>query len=316
MTRRRIYVIQTDAAGCALYRLINPLTHLNLDEFEVVWSPPPPDAPPGSIVIGQRIAGRNEAWLEMCANPDLVAVYDIDDNLMLVDPTNVPIFNIYNPIAADTAANVAAADVVTVSTQKLGDQLRHLNSNIVVLPNCLNGNWFAPLPPERPFVVGWAGSMFHGNDFAGIPEQLREFHLANPWVQFHTIGADYFGASIPRRVSGFQAMPNYHATLNFSVGIAPLQDTPFNQGKSGVKILEYGARAIPTIASSVGQYPELIEHGVNGFLMKEPSELSHYLTLMLDDETRSSMSEAAYATAQQYSIANQIHRWEALCREA
>lgn len=294
-----------------------PLMALNPAEFEIIWEPPHSNWQPGDVVVGQRIAGRNTAWLEMCAEPGLTAIYDLDDNLMEVDPANAVIHGIYAPMAQDTADNIAAANVVTVSTQKLADRIRPLNPNVHVLPNCLHASWLlAPLPATgRSFTVGWAGSMFHGQDFGGVAEALQRFHAHRPNTQWHSIGASYLGG-VPHRTSPFQPMASYLTALDFSVGIAPLTDTPFNQMKSHIKVLEYAGRAIPAVASNVGQYPEFIEHGVNGFLIDSPSELFDYLELLVDDERRTAMSAAAYATAQEYSIRNQIHLWENVYREA
>src|SRR4051812_23188445 len=111
---RRIFVIATDSAGCWWYRLRLPLMALSPEEFEVVWEPPFDNWHPGDIVIGQRIAGRNTAWLEMCAAEGLETVYDIDDNLLEIDPQNTVPYQIFAPIVGDTSANIAAAQVVTV----------------------------------------------------------------------------------------------------------------------------------------------------------------------------------------------------------
>jgi hypothetical protein len=44
--------------------------------------------------------------------------------------------------------------------------------------------------------------------------------------------------------------------LKCHVGIAPLLDTPFNRCKSNLKLLEYGAVGLPTIASNVTPYKD------------------------------------------------------------
>lgn len=316
--RRRIFVIATDSAGCWFYRLRLPLMALDPDEFEVVWEPPFDNWRPGDVIIGQRIAGRNTAWLEMCAEPRLSCVYDIDDNLLEIDPTNTVPYQIFAPMVADTAENIAAAQVVTASTPKLADYLKTLNPNTVVVPNCLHSSWLAridfPKFPD-PIIVGWAGSPFHSQDFGGVPEQLLDYARREPRARFHMIGGDPTGGLVPRSVAGFSDMNSYWGQLDFDVGIAPLVDNTQNQGKSHIKVLEYAGKGIPAVAARVGQYPEFIDHGVNGFLYDDVSEMCHYLEVLSDDATRSRMGEAAMSKAAEYTIDRQIHRWEAIYRK-
>lgn len=315
--KRRIFVIATDSAGCWWYRLRLPLMALDPNEFEVVWEPPFNNWLPGDLVIGQRIAGRNTAWLEMCENPGLTTVYDIDDNLLDIDPLNVIPYQIFAPIVDDTAANISAAQVVTVSTQKLADKLAHLNKNIVVVPNCLHSTWLARIQFPSPHVtVGWAGSPFHNQDFAGAAGQFRLYAEAEPRARFHMIGADPTFGMVNRTVSAFTDMHTYWNNLDFDIGVALLNDSGQNESKSWVKALEYAGRGIVPVVPRRGQYPELIDHGINGLLYDDVSELSSALLSLSDDDLRSTMSDAAMSTASEYTIDRQIHRWETVYREA
>ena len=315
--KRRIFVIATDSAGCWWYRLRLPLMTLDPDEFDVIWEPPSSDWEPGDIVIGQRIAGRNTAWLEMCEADGLTAVYDIDDNLLDIDPANTVPYQIFSPIVEDTAANIAAAQIVTVSTQKLADRLAHLNKNIFVLPNCLHESWLARIRFPSPHItVGWAGSPFHNQDFGGAAGQFRIYAQAEPRARFHMIGADPTFGMVNRTVSAFTDMNTYWNNLDFDIGVALLNGSVQNEGKSWVKALEYSGRGIVPVVPRIGQYPELIEHGVNGLLYDDISELSSSLLTLSDDDLRSTMSEAAMSTATEYTIGRQIHRWETVYREA
>lgn len=315
--KRRIFVIATDSAGCWWYRLRLPLMSLDPDEFEVIWEPPFNNWLPGDIVLGQRIAGRNTAWLEMCDAPGLSAVYDIDDNLLAIDPANTVPYQIFAPIVDDTAANISAAQVVTVSTPRLKEALAHLNPNIVVVPNCLHPTWLARIQFPSPYItVGWAGSPFHNQDFGGAAGQFRIYAEAEPRARFHMIGADPTFGMVNRTVSGFTDMHTYWNNLDFDVGVALLNDSIQSHSKSWVKALEYCGKGIVPVVPRRGQYPELIEHGVNGFLYDDISELSGFLLTLSDDSLRSTMSEAAMSKASEYVIDRQIHRWEVVYREA
>jgi hypothetical protein len=290
---------------------------LNPEEFEVIWEPPFKNWLPGDIVIGQRIAGENTAWLEMCATPGLTCVYDIDDNLLEIDPANTVPYQIFSPVVGHTAANISAAQVVTASTQKLADRLAHLNENIVVLPNCLHESWLVRIQFPSPHItVGWAGSPFHTQDFAGAAGQFRIYAEAEPRARFHMIGGDPTYGMVNRIVSGFTDMHTYWNNLDFDIGVALLNRSVQNESKSHIKALEYMGRGIVPVVPRIGQYPELVEHSVDGLLYDDISELSASLLSLSDDDLRSTMSEAAMSKASGYLIDRQIHRWESLYRKA
>lgn len=343
MVRRRIFAIATDAAACYLYRLHWPLTHLPTDEFEIIWGPPSDlprssiyNEPPWNVVVGQRIAGENSAWLEYCADPRLLAVYEIDDDIIDMDPANETPYAIFHPQRDGTIANIAAADVVTCSTPYLAAKIAaRWNPRVVVLPNCLPAKWYdSPRRHMRggPVVVGWAGSPFHAQDFVGLGEHLAK--VSDPRVRWRTIGADYLSPHVPvSRSVGWTTNDHLLSVLDFDIGLAPLSGSEFNRSKSWAKLLEYGARGIPAICSWLGEdhaYNHWSAEGQDGCRPEEaPAILDapsivvsvHQLDfwpdaigLLCDDDTRARMGAAARARAERYEISRQVHRWAEVYR--
>jgi glycosyltransferase involved in cell wall biosynthesis len=52
----------------------------------------------------------------------------------------------------------------------------------------------------------------------------------------------------------FDEYPAYLASLNLDIAVAPLTMTPFNQGKSNLRLLEYGALGIPVVCTDIDPY--------------------------------------------------------------
>jgi glycosyltransferase involved in cell wall biosynthesis len=73
-----------------------------------------------------------------------------------------------------------------------------------------------------------------------------------------------------------------------------------------MKTAQYMALGIPTVATPLGSNPEVIEHGVSGFLADSESEWVEYLKLLINDrELRLRMSHAAAKAAnEKYSLAS------------
>ena len=310
---KRIFAWQTDTASCFLYRLYWPLTNLNKKKFQVSWGAPGADIFDYDIVIGQRICGANDLWREICRNPNIMAIYDLDDDLLHVDPENTVPYSIYGGgVAAETFRNIAMADKVTVSTPILESFFDALVTT-VVLPNCLPQSWMNYREPPHPPVIGWMGSMFHKQDFDAnaVADALAQIRGAHQ-VDLHTIGANYISPIAPARTTGWTTLQRAHEILDFSIGLAPLMHSRFNMSKSHCKALEYASKGIPTVASDWGQYQDFIEHGVNGVLVRgtEVWDWTDGILQCLDN--LDAMSKAAYMTAQNFAIERNIHLWESV----
>lgn len=90
----------------------------------------------------------------------------------------------------------------------------------------------------------------------------------------------------------------------FSIGIMPLEDTPWEKGKCGYKIIQYMAAGLPVVASGVGANNDIIQHGVDGFLASSSGEWMEYLErLITDPGLRESMGAAGRRKVEsRYSI--------------
>lgn len=330
----KVFGWAADQAGCGFYRVGLPLDRLKrlghdtqvstlLTGFEKT----------ADVVIGQRLCnpGPTRWWAEMAARPSgkrPALVYEVDDDLLDIDPTNERPYRYYGTPErrANIVANLAAADLVTVSTEPLADSLREYAREVRVIPNAVpddlgRRSWQAR--SKDRLTIGWAGSGTHGRDFQDAGPQIHRFlRRHSDTVEWHSIGSDYLPATssdtFRRRFTEWeQSVEAYYSRVDFHIGLAPLMPSVFNRSKSHIKALEYAAMGIPVIASDFGPYQEYVVHAETGFLVKQPHEWgTRLLDLVRDDRLRTIMGEKARRHSRAHVISAVAPLWESVLKEA
>jgi glycosyltransferase involved in cell wall biosynthesis len=249
-------------------------------------------------------------------------VYELDDDLWNITAENWAAYNLYGrPDIRDAVEHAAeTADLVTVSTGPLAAVLREFNGNVAVLPNCIPRRML-DLPPrplrDRP-RIGWQGGASHGVDIGIAASPVRRFLRRFPGWDLQLNGTDYRATfKVPGDRTFYAPWiqvnddpEGYFASLDFDIGVAPLAPTAFNASKSAVKVVEYAARGIPSVATDCPAYRDTITHGVDGFLVKRDHEWLRYLSeLAADDTLRAKMSEAARDMAARHVIEDGWTAW-------
>lgn len=94
------------------------------------------------------------------------------------------------------------------------------------------------------------------------------------------------------------------------IGIMPLNDSPWEQGKCAYKLIQYMACGLPVVASPIGMNKEVVKHGENGFLASTPEEWIKYLSLLLSDpELRKKMGTAGRKLVEEkYTLDHNWHK--------
>jgi glycosyltransferase involved in cell wall biosynthesis len=250
------------------------------------------------VIVGQRI-GKMEAlplWRRL--RPGHKLVYEIDDDLTSIDPTNMVAFVAHGDVEQDASwAAIEIAHMVTVTTEPLAEVIRQRNPNVAVIPNHVDARAFDIKRPQRDRVtIGWAGGDSHLRDISMVSQQLQRFFRRNPQIDFHTIGTNFHQiCKLPGRHSGWEPdLFGYYNSIDFDIGIAPLAPTVFNRSKSSIKAQEYGALGIPCVASDWPPYSDYIVDGVTGYLIRHEWEWGQRLyELSHDSAMRQEMGAAA-----------------------
>jgi glycosyltransferase involved in cell wall biosynthesis len=73
------------------------------------------------------------------------------------------------------------------------------------------------------------------------------------------------------------------AIAECDVGIMPLRNTPWEQGKCAYKLIQYMACGLPTVASPIGANLEVVTEGETGFFADTASAWIEKMELLLCD---------------------------------
>ena len=331
----RIFAGHDGGSGCSFYRITTPLAELaRHDGFEVTFADSSFETgrPPivtldmlrdYDVVVAQRWNKHDGLHVWRRASLWAKLAYELDDDLWHITPENWNAYHFYNQSDIQDATQHAAetADLITVTTEPLAQVMREVagHDRVAVLPNCIP-DWATRLPHtlhRRP-RVGWQGGASHGIDIGQVASPVRRFLRRFPDWDLQLNGTDYrdtFRAPADRAffvpwVPINEHPEKYYASIDFDIGLAPLWPTRFSESKSGIKVIEYGARGIPSIATDIEPYRDVITHGVDGFLVKRDHEWLKYLSILAgDDELREKMGIAAQDMARRHLIEDGWRTW-------
>jgi glycosyltransferase involved in cell wall biosynthesis len=122
------------------------------------------------------------------------------------------------------------------------------------------------------FVVGWIGTPATQHLIEPLVPILSKV-LDSPDDKFVTIGGRFRSPLFANhQMRPWSEEREVAEISSFDVGIMPLPDRAFEQGKCGYKLIQYMALSKPVIASPVGANREIVEHQVNGFLAATTQE--------------------------------------------
>lgn len=214
-------------------------------------------------------------------------VMDVDDNIFGIDPLNPIHVNVEKKYLQFMQGIVRDAKYVTTTTDRLAEALRvqrHYRdpSTVVVIPNLIPTSKYVSKGFDNgdDIVIGYSGGSSHYGDLhhTGIYEALKQIMHEHKNVRVRAVGM-FFDKYLPKAryefVPGKRGPEEWYelySTLNFDIGLAPLEDTPFTACKSNIKWQEYSLMGAATIASRVGPYADTIKHGSDGWLVDNSYE--------------------------------------------
>lgn len=220
-------------------------------------------------------------------------IYDFDDAIWIADTTAVN--RVVNWVKAFWKVRFICkwAYKISAGNNFLCTYAKKYNPNVVLLPTCVDVvgryNKLKEQHSEK-VVIGWTGS--HSTmkylDFL-IPVLNRIVEQHN--IEIIIISNHPPGFALPKlKFITWKESTEIEDLLQLNMGLMPLEQDEWSEGKCGFKIIQYMALGIPAIASAVGVNTSIIDHGGSGFICTTEDEWHKAITrLILEPDLRQDM---------------------------
>lgn len=237
-------------------------------------------------------------------------IFDFDDAIFLSDEKQKQcIGRVIRPNGYIKVPRILrASKKIIVGNKYLKEYCLKFNANVSVLPISIDTKRYFVKHKEKQqnLVIGWLGSPATVFCLEILNDVFKSICKKYPSVKIMLIGADSFAN--PNKSNISIKRWNYETEINdlqeFDIGLMPMSDDEFTQGKGGCKLLQYMAVGLPSVVSPVGINREIVKEGVDGFFASDPQEWIEKISLLIEDKKlREKISQQARETVvKHYSL--------------
>jgi len=262
-----VLAMPANANAVGTYRLIQPLRALE----EAGWiqgqvhhgaiEPVELERINSDVIIFQcrysQAALDEMVWTRSLSRARLI--YEIDDYVLEVPDKNDHGRGMPGNMRELVSGCIGQCERVIVSTAPLAEALSTLHHDIRVVPNMLAPERWSGLTSKRQTSakprVGWAGGTSHRGDLEMLEGVVKALADRVDWVFMGMCPPSLrpyvkeFYRSVPLAL-----YPRKLASLNLDLALAPLEQNLFNDCKSNLRLLEYGACGFPVVCTDSKAY--------------------------------------------------------------
>ncbi len=216
-----------------------------------------------------------------------------------------------------TRLTLSMCDYAITTTGRLAAELQpyvkevFINRNVasekmVELSYTAIENLPSPVNKGRVILGYFSGSITHNEDFDLILQPIVTMMGKYENVYLKIVGfldvpeplEKYKDRIIAEKFTKWERLPELIRSVD--INLAPLVDTVFNEAKSENKWMEAAFVKVPTIASNVGAFKEVMNHLETGVLCNNEEEWEKHLSELIEKESlRKSLAENAFKAVSQ-----------------
>lgn len=166
---------------------------------------------------------------------------------------------------------------------------------VEVIPTVVDAARYGGRPDPRDTMVrvGWIGTKTNADYLAPVLRAIAAAQDRVP-IRLVTVGIDPVpDLSFPQENHVWSEDTEADIVGSFDIGLMPLADTPWEQGKCGYKLIQCMAAGRPVIASAVGANCDIVTGETGRLVSSEEDWLAALLELAGDRALRRRMGAAA-----------------------
>jgi glycosyltransferase involved in cell wall biosynthesis len=222
-------------------------------------------------------------------------IYDFDDAIWIPNYSEANSFFSFLKGYGNVHKICSYAYKISCGNEYLCDYAKQFNSNVVYNPTTIDTNNYHNRVKDQSgeeFVIGWTGShstiRYIGEIVPVIAKLEKKYKFTFRVIsdfkpEFELESLEYVKWKKESEIIDL---------LGFNIGIMPLVNDKWANGKCGFKALQYMSLGIPALVSPVGVNSRIVDHGLNGFICDTPQEWETAIeTLLKNRETLGEMSK-------------------------
>lgn len=216
-------------------------------------------------------------------------IYDFDDAIWIPNSSESNRFFMRFKNWNNTAYISRLAYKVSAGNEYLCNYARQFNKNVIYNPTTIqteNQHNKVKVHDKTDFVIGWTGTHSTINYLNDLEPVFIEL---NQKIKYNlVIICDSKPELTLPNVTWVPWNKNSEIEdlLLLNVGLMPLRQDKWSEGKCGFKALQYMALGIPALVSPVGVNSIIVDHGVNGFICETENDWVKYIVELYENRDK------------------------------
>lgn len=243
------------------------------------------------MIVLHRSCNVIDSYMINRIGKDCKIIYDFDDAL----------FEIRSPGRYISYSHIEGiikkSDIVFAGSHYLSDFAKRYNENTLLIPTPVDIDLFC-FPntirgkSQNKVTIGWlgGGNRYQLRFLRLLKEPLKYLAKRYP-IRFKIVSSECkevkdefkdIGCEVDFGLDYWAPLEEIPGHISdFDIGVMPLTEEPFSNGKCAMKALEYMSMNIPVVASAVGENIYVINHGYNGLLVSNTQEWINCLEMLV-----------------------------------
>lgn len=256
---------------------------------------------PDIIYIYQEAALAGPAIIERIVRRwNIPIIYDMDEPLFIPYQSNSN--GLFTKLKFFSKVNeiFKMSDTVFAVNKVIADYAEKFNDDVHIVPMTVDTERYKPrenkIKNNQP-IVAWVGTRTNQpNIELAVPamRKLRKDHefifriVADEPMTFEGLDVEFIKWEFKKEVPLLQES---------DIGIVPVKESSWSPWKFFFKTIQFMSLGMPIVATATGSNVEIIEDGVNGFLVKTEQDWHDKIKLLIENgELRSKLGKEARKT--------------------